>query len=216
MLLWINGPFGAGKTQTAHEIRRRLAGSIICDPESLGFGLHRMMPPALRGDFQDLAAWRHGVYEVLDLALKGSTGPVIVPMTIVESMYFRETVGRLREQGHDVRHFALLAQRSTTLRRLRERGLGHAVQLIAGQGAALRAESLAVSRLDLCLERLQEPEFAEQVWTDQLTIAQVADHIASSAGLSLTPNTDSKLRGRVRRGWIGARQIHFVKTGVIR
>ena len=213
MLLWINGPFGGGKTQTAHEIRRRLPGSIICDPELLGFGLHRMMPPTLRGDFQDLAAWRHGVFEVLDLALRGSTGPIIVPMTIVEPMYFRETVSRLREQGHDVQHFALLAQRSTTLRRVRERGLGNAVQLIAGKGAALRAESFAVSRLDLCLERLQEPEFAEQVWTDHLTIAQVADHIAGSAGLSLTPNSDSKLRGRLRRASIGARQIHFVKTG---
>ena len=26
MLVWINGPFGGGKTQTAHEIRRRLPG----------------------------------------------------------------------------------------------------------------------------------------------------------------------------------------------
>jgi hypothetical protein len=213
MLLWINGPFGGGKTQTAHEIRRRLAGSIICDPELLGLGLHRMMPPTLRGDFQDLAAWRQGVFEVLDLALTGSTGPVIVPMTIVEPMYFRETVGRLRDQGHDVRHFALLADRSTMLRRLRERGLGRAVQLIAGRDAVLRVESFAVSRLDLCLERLQEPEFGEQVWTDHLTIAEVADHIAASAGLSLTPNSDSKLRGRLRRAWVGVRQIRFVKTG---
>ena len=82
MLVWINGPFGGGKTQTAHEIRRRLAGSMICEPELLGFGLHRMMPASLRGDFQDLAAWRLGVFEVLDLTLKGSTGPVIVPMTV--------------------------------------------------------------------------------------------------------------------------------------
>jgi hypothetical protein len=216
MLVWINGPFGGGKTQTAHEIRRRLAGSIICDPELIGFGLHRMMPAALRGDFQDLAAWRHGVFEVLDLTLKGSTGTIIVPMTVVEPSYFRETVGRLREQGHDVRHYALLAQRSTTLRRQRERGLGHAVQLIAGKGAALRGESFAVSRLDLCLERLQEPEFAEPVWTDDLTIAQVADHIAGSAGLSLIPNSESRLRGRFRRAWVGARQIHFVKSGIRR
>jgi hypothetical protein len=213
MLVWINGPFGGGKTQTAHEIRRRLADSIICDPELLGFGLHRMMPATLRADFQDLAAWRHGVFEVLDLTLKGSTGPVIVPMTIVEPVYFRETVDRLRDEGHDVRHFALLAQRDTTLRRLRERGLGHAVELIAGMDAARRVESFAVSRLDLCLKRLQEPKFAEHIWTDHLTIAQVADHIAASAGLSLTPNTDSKLQGRLRRAWIGARQIRFVKTG---
>lgn len=216
MLLWINGPFGGGKTQTAYEIQRRLAGSIVCDPELLGLGLHRMMPPALRADFQDLASWRHGVYEVLDLAVKGSTGPVIVPMTIVEPMYFRETIGRLREQGHDVRHFALLAHRNTTMRRLRERGLGHAVQLIAGKDAVLPAESFAVSRLDLCLERLQAPEFGEQVWTDHLTIAQVADHIAASAGLSLTPNRDSTLRRRLRGAWIGARHIRFVRAGQLR
>ncbi|GGN97436.1 hypothetical protein [Microbispora bryophytorum] len=72
MLLWINGPFGGGKTQAAHEIQRRLPGSVICDPEHVGFGLHRMMPPLLRGDFQDLPAWRQGVYEVLDLAAAGS------------------------------------------------------------------------------------------------------------------------------------------------
>lgn len=70
-------------------------------------------------------------------------------------------------------------------------------------------ESFAVSKLDLCLERLREPEFAEHVWTDQLTIPQVADHIAASAGLSLTPNADSKLRGRLRRAWIGAKHIRF-------
>jgi hypothetical protein len=33
MLLWINGPFGGGKTATAHELNRRLPGSAVCDPE---------------------------------------------------------------------------------------------------------------------------------------------------------------------------------------
>ncbi|MEU9357200.1 AAA family ATPase, partial [Streptomyces sp. NPDC048301] len=123
-LIWINGPFGGGKTQTAYELRRRLPGSVICDPEHPGFGLHRMMPPGLRGDFQDLRSWRHGVREVLDLALRGhDSGPVIAPMTLVHGEYFEEIVGRLREEGHTVHHFALLAERATVLRRLRERGL---------------------------------------------------------------------------------------------
>ena len=116
MLRWINGPFGGGKTQTAHEVQRRLPGSVIRDPEHVGFGLRRMTPPHLRGDFQHLPAWRQGVYEVLDLALTKHPGTVIVPMTVTESAYFRETVGRLRERGHDVRYFALLAERQTVLR----------------------------------------------------------------------------------------------------
>ncbi|MCC3779297.1 AAA family ATPase [Streptomyces sp. UNOB3_S3] len=200
MLLWINGPFGGGKTQTAYELHRRLPGSVVCDPEHAGFGLHRMLPPALRGDFQDLPVWRRAVHEVLDLALTGhTTGPVIVPMTIVNSTYFAETVGRLRDDGHDVRHYALLARRETVLRRLRERGLG----------ASLRRETFAVSKLDVCLERLRDPEFGEHIRTDDITIAQVADTIAASAGLRLTPNTDGPLKGRLRRAWTGVKHIRF-------
>jgi len=82
MLLWINGPFGGGKTQTAHEIQRRLPGSVICDPEHAGFGLHRMLPPELRGDFQDLVSWRQGVVEVLDLALRERDGVVSVSVCL--------------------------------------------------------------------------------------------------------------------------------------
>ncbi|MCG6494091.1 AAA family ATPase [Kitasatospora sp. A2-31] len=209
MLLWINGPFGGGKTQTAHEIQRRLAGSVICDPEHVGFGLHRMTPAPLRGDFQDLPAWRQGVFEVLDRTLAGHDGVVIAPMTVVEPAYFRETVGRLRERGHDVRHFALLAERGTVLRRLRERGFGQAVRIVAGKDAPLRRESFALSKLDVCLERLREAEFAEHLWTDHLTIPQVADHIAGSSGLTLAPNTEGALRGRLRRAWTGAKHIRF-------
>src|SRR5205823_6091133 len=151
MLLWINGPFGGGKTQTAFELHRRLPGSVVCDPEHAGFGLHRMVPRALRGDFQDYTAWRQGVREVLDLVLRKHDGPVIAPMTLVNGAYFDEVVGRLREDGHEVRHFALLAERDTVLRRLRERGWGFGLKL----------ESFAVAKLDECLDRLQGPEFAE-------------------------------------------------------
>ncbi|MDQ2727335.1 MAG: AAA family ATPase [Actinomycetota bacterium] len=209
MLVWINGPFGGGKTQTAHELQRRLPGSVICDPEHVGFGLQRMTPPDLRGDFQDLLAWRQGVYEVLDLSVTRSSRPVIVPMTVIDAAYFDETIGRLRDRGHEVWHFALLAERATVLRRLRERGFGHALQLMAGRDAPLHRESFAVAKLDLCLERLREPAFAEQVWTDHLSVEEVADRLAALADLSLTPNTDSALRGRLRRAWIGASHIRF-------
>ena len=207
--MWINGPFGGGKTQTAYEIRRRLPGSVVCDPEAVGFGLHLMTPARLRGDFQDFPAWRQGVYEVLDLVLSKHDGPVIAPMTLVRPAYFKEIVGRLRERGHDVRHFALLAERDTVLRRLRERGFGHLLAFIAGKDVPLRRESFAVSKLDGCLERLREPEFAEQLWTNHLTIKQVADRIAASVGLTLAPNTDGPLRVRLRQARVGVEHIRL-------
>ncbi|WP_405960523.1 zeta toxin family protein [Streptomyces sp. NBC_00024] len=209
MLLWINGPFGGGKTQTAHEIQRRLPGSVICDPEHPGFGLHRMLPPELRGDFQDLAAWRQGVVEVLDLALTERDGVVIAPMTVTDPGHFAETVERLRELGHDVRHFTLLARRETVLKRLRERGFGHLLQYVAGKNAPLRRESWAVEQLDHCLERLREPEFAEHLWTDHSTVPRTADRIAVLTGLRLRPNNEGALRTRLRQAAVGVRHIRF-------
>ncbi|MFD5628816.1 MULTISPECIES: AAA family ATPase [unclassified Streptomyces] len=209
MLLWINGPFGGGKTQTAHEIQRRLAGSVVCDPELAGFGLRRMLPPELRGDFQDLRSWRQGVVEVLDLALTKQDGVVIAPMTVTDPRCFEETVGRLRELGHDVRHFALLADRETVRKRLRERGFGRVLQYVAGKDAPLRRESWALGQLDQCLERLREPEFAEHLWTDGTTVTRTADRIAVLAGLTLAPNRDGLVRGRLRRAWTSARHIRL-------
>src|SRR5260221_10920926 len=145
-----------------------------------------MLPRSLRSDFQDLQAWRAGVQEVLDLVARNHEGPVIAPMTLIDHRYFAQIVGRLRHDGHDVRHFALLAERATVLRRLNRRGFGF----------GLKRERWAVDRLDDCLDRLHEPEFAHHIDTDQLKVPQVADTIARIAGLPVIPDTDGRLRGR--------------------
>ena len=82
-----------------------------------------------------------------------------------------------------------------------------------GSGSAAWAgggkwESFAV-RLDQCLERLRGEEFAAHIHTDTLTIPQVADRIARSAGLPIVPDTDGPLRGRLRRYAVGVRHIRF-------
>src|SRR5256885_3135367 len=166
MLLWINGPFGGGKPHTAFELRRRLPGSVVCDPEQVGFGLHRMTPRPLRFDFQDFPAWRQGVYQVLDLVLTKHEGPVIAPMTLIEPAYFREILGRLRESGHEVHHFALLASRDLVVRRLRERAIGHALLRATGRQTKPWRESFAMAKLDLCPERLREAQVAEHAVAD--------------------------------------------------
>jgi hypothetical protein len=189
VLVWINGPFGGGKTAAACELRRRVDRGVICDPERLGRGLHGMLPRELRTNFQHFAAWRHGVHEVLDLVVRKWDGPVIVPMTLIDPGYFEEVVGRLRADGHDVRHFSLLAERATVLRRLRGRTFG----------LGLRHERWAVARLDECLAQLRDPLFAEHVQTDDLSVPQVAEVIARSAGLAIRPDADGAVRARLRR-----------------
>lgn len=199
MLVWINGPFGGGKTATAFELSRRLPGSVVCEPEHVGFGMHRMLPAGLRGDFQDLPPWRQSVRYLLAHTLRSHTGPVVVPMTLINGAYFDEILGGLRREGADVRHFCLLAEPGTILRRIRERGwpLG------------LRHDLWAVGHLDQCLDRLRQPEFAEHVPTDDRTVAQVADAIAASAGLTLTPSADGPARAWLRRRATSIRHIRL-------
>jgi hypothetical protein len=209
MLLWINGPYGGGKTRTASELRSRLTGSVICDPEQLGYGLHRMLPARLRGDFQDFPAWRQGVYEVLDLVLRSASGTVIVPMTLTEPAYFAEIIGRLTDAGHDVRHFALLADARVIERRLRERAVVHAIQRLRGRHVPLFRETFAMRNLGLCLSRLSRPEFATQLRTDHLTVPQVAEAIAASADLELGRRRGTAAGDRLR--WAG-RGLHHALT----
>lgn len=201
MLIWLNGPFGGGKTQTAHELSRRLPSSVVCDPEQAGFGLRRMLPQHLRTDFQELKSWRAGVVEVLDLVLRKHNGPVIAPMTVIDPTYFEETVGRLRDMDHEVHHFSLLARRKTVLKRLQGRGLGRALPFTN--------DKWAMSKVDECLSGLSDPRFATHVRTDDLTIPEVADQVAKAANLQLLPNKDTRLQAQARRMWTTLKHVRF-------
>ena len=156
MLVWINGPFGVGKTATAFELHRRLPGSAVCDPGHVGFGMRRMLPAALRGNFQDIPARRHSVLELLGRTQAEYDRTVIVPMTVVNPGYFQQIVGGLRDDGFEVRHFALLAEPATVVRRLRGRSLG----------LEPRRQRWETDHLAEWLRVLGRPEFAQQVHTD--------------------------------------------------
>jgi hypothetical protein len=120
-------------------------------------------------------------------------------MTLVNSGYFQEIIGSLRDDGFAVHHFALLAEPATVRRRLGRRSLG----LEPKRG------SWAIERLSEHLQRLRAPEFARHIRTDQRTVAQVAEAIARSAGLAITPSTDGPFRASLRQYATTVRQIRF-------
>jgi hypothetical protein len=199
MLLWINGPCGVGKKTTASELHRRLPGSVVCAPGAVGMAMHRMLPPPVRRMWQDIPAWRHSVLELLRLTLAGHNGPVIAPATLVDHGHFQEIIGSLRDDGFRVHHVALLAEPATVVRRLRARSLG----------LEPRTQPWETEVLDGWLEQLRRPEFAQHVQTDQLTVAQVADVIARSAGLAIKPSADGPVRAWLHRYAITMRHIRW-------
>jgi hypothetical protein len=200
VLVWINGPFGGGKSVTAYELARRCRGAVVCDPEEVGFGLRRAMPRAAwPDDFQELAAWRTGVVEVLDRTLRAVPGPVLVPMTLVVDSYVDEVIGGLRRLGHDVRHVALISTPEEIRRRLYWRAV-----------PGLNRDLWALAQVDRCLDALSRPGFAEQVDTAGRSVADVADAVARLAGLQVRPSTDGPVRGWLRRTSTSVRQIRWL------
>jgi hypothetical protein len=80
---------------------------------------------------------------------------------------------------------------------------------LRGRGLGLRRDEWAESKVDECLTALRDDRFATQVWTDTLPVKEVADHIADTVGLHLTPNTDNRLVGHARRTWTSLKHIRL-------
>ena len=124
MIVWINGPFGVGKTSAAEALHKLLPESHIYDPELTGAFLWNMFPPEMqrKGDFQDIPLWRSFNRELLAYLYETWPGTLIVPMTLVRPDYVDEIIGGLRNRGIRVEHFVLTASPETICRRLRGRG----------------------------------------------------------------------------------------------
>ncbi|NMO04250.1 AAA family ATPase [Gordonia sp. TBRC 11910] len=200
-LIWINGAFGAGKTQTAFELHRRIDNGFVSDPELIGFGIHRMLPAKARGDFQDRPQWRSSVIATLADAVEAHDGPTIVPMTLVDTDYFDEIMDGLSQRGVDVRHFSLIASPETLRRRLRTR-LAHGVGRLFG-----REETWAMQQIDRCSTALSDKRFGVHVPTDERTVDEVVEDIAQRAGLDLVRPRLSSVRYQVRRVRVGVAHI---------
>lgn len=203
MLVWINGAFGAGKTQTAHELHRRLAGAHVADPELIGFAIHRMLPRPARADFQDRPQWRSAVAATLADAVAVHPGPVLVPMTLVDPRYFDEIMTALTAAGVDVHHYALVASPGTLRRRLGTRA-SHLLGRLVGAD-----ETWAVQQIDRCVTALAHPRFATHIDTDHRTVDEVVEEIARLAGLDLAAPRLTPVRHALRRTSVQVRHIRW-------
>ena len=138
-VLWLNGPFGVGKTTVA----RLLTNRRLVDPERIGFVMRRTL---WRGrDYQDVALWRRLVVRQVRRAAR--KGPVVVPMTIVRRDVLDEVIGRL----DGVRLVALVAPRDVIAAR------ADADRLDPG------AKQWRLDNLDRCVTAFADPSFGEHV-----------------------------------------------------
>jgi hypothetical protein len=181
MIIWINGPFGGGKTQTAYELKHRIPNSIVVDPEEVGFFLQKQIPPENRlPDFQDYSLWRKWVSDLLCEVQIDRGRIVIVPMTVVSEVYFREVIEPLNVAGIAVKDFTLIARKETIERRLKKRFDGG---------------SWNFRQIDRCLAGLESDVFSNKIDTDLLDLYQVVDCILNELGPEIDSIRKSSGRG---------------------
>jgi hypothetical protein len=197
MILWINGAFGSGKTQTAFEIHRRLDNSYVYDPENVGYFLRRNMPKEIvRGNFQDQKLWRIFNYEIIKNIYAKYTGTIIIPMTIYEKSYFDEIIGKLTEGGIKIDHYLLGASRETLLKRLSKR---HE-----------KKGSWAEQQIDVCLWGFDAlAENSIYIDTNEAGIAEVAERIAQRSNLPIKEDAGPEIMKKLKRTMVQIKHIRL-------
>lgn len=183
MIIWINGAFGSGKTTAAFELHRRLRGSFVYDPENVGYFIRKNAPESFsHGDFQDIPLWREMNYELLKLIAQTHDGDIIVPMTLVNSDYHAEIVGRLVADGFELRHFILYASREELRRRLRKR-----------LATIFRGDTFALGSIERCVTAFDTTITEEKLQTDTMSVDEVVEELAARCGLTLLPDRRTRL-----------------------
>ncbi|NBJ70985.1 MULTISPECIES: AAA family ATPase [Clostridia] len=198
MIIWINGAFGSGKTQTSYELHRRIPDSFVYDPENMGFFIDKNIPAEIhKQNFQDYCSWRELNYTLLKNMEREYNGIIMVPMSIVNPHYFEEIIGRLRNDKVIVKHFVLWASKETLLKRLRSRGESK--------------NSWGAKQIDRCMQGLSNHIFQHRIDTENMTMEHVAESIASISNIHLLPDNRNKLRKRLDRFKIQLKQMRFLK-----
>ncbi len=122
-VVWLNGPFGVGKSTTSRLLAQARPDWVLLDTERVGellmpvLGPHRPVP-----DFQDWPAWRSlTIASILAVSAEfDHRRTVVVPQTVVVRAYFDELAAGLAGAGLDVAWFTLDVDSGEHRRRIAE------------------------------------------------------------------------------------------------
>ena len=120
MILWVNGPFGGGKTTTVRALLEQRSDFSVFDTEWIGAMLEAPLRRKLPvDDFQEWTAWRELVVASLLSIHKAVRGTIVVPQTVLVEQYWDEVVDGLARGGVGVEAVTLVADRSELEQRIR-------------------------------------------------------------------------------------------------
>jgi hypothetical protein len=169
MILFLNGPFGVGKTTIARLLVQKLPHSMLYDPEVIGAFLERVLGPFKKAeDFQDYALWRPLLVGGARLLRTVSKRTLVIPMTVWRRDLFDPIIAGLREVDPDLSCFRLTASREVLLDR------------IASDTEDREAFGWRMAHVEACLKSPRDPAFGTEICTDGRTPIEVAGQVLKS------------------------------------
>lgn len=188
MIIWINGSYGSGKTQTAYELQKRLPNSYVYDPENIGYFLDKNLPSEFmkirKDNFQNYELWRKFNYKMIAYIMSNYDGTLIVPMTIINKSYYDEIIGKL-EKEYEVKHFILSIDMEINLKRLKKRFDNNNLW--------------AILQIEICQKAFENDIPGIKLQTDNLSISEVVELIANHSNLELKDDNRSNFKKKLDR-----------------
>lgn len=140
MIIWLNGPFGAGKTATTREIAKLLPAIATFDPEEVGLMLkHALGADFPGGDFQNLPTWRRLTVAALADLTDYLGKDILVPQSVLVESHWDHIRHGLRDAGVELAPFTLHVETEELTQRI-------ATDTVLENAAEWRLEHRAIYR----------------------------------------------------------------------
>lgn len=166
MILFLNGPFGVGKTSVAKVLVDEMNHAMLYDPEVIGTVLKRVLGPFRQvEDYQDYALWRTLVVGGARVLRRTTRRTLVIPMTVYRREVFDPMVAGLRRLDKDLSCFRLAVSRDVLLDR------------ISSDMEDREAYAWRSSHIEVCLEASGDPAFGTEIRTEGRTPAEIADEL---------------------------------------
>lgn len=177
-LIWINGPFGGGKTTTAEILAGDITDGRLYDPEEVGTMVRRIVPEQ-EGDWQHNPIWRPLVADTAHRLHDAFGGPLLAPMTLLHQPYATEIFDLLHVHGFTVHHIVLTCDPTVLRARIDAHvhfpdDLARSEKIRQWRLGKIEAYEAALTWLHDC---------GHLIDTTDRTPRDVADHILKATGL---------------------------------
>lgn len=161
MIIWINGPFGVGKTTLANNLVEIVDNSTLFNPELIGKTLWSLTPVVLHEEeFEDEPIWRKTTYGLIKDCHAYYKRTLIIPMTIAKDSGYEEIINNLRNDGIPLHMYTLMAAKEEIENRIIKRG-----EIV---------NSWEQQQITRCLEALDHNKYSKHIDTTDFLPRQTA------------------------------------------